>query len=252
MKRLILLLCLTMLAATACGGGSKHPEPARITIATSQAAAAVPRVQTPAPTPAPQLCLVTRERGVPATYVPADLVVLPRDYTLGANIQLRREAAQAAIKLIDAAWAAEPKHKILAESGYRSFAEQQKLVQDVAKRVGIEQANRQVAPAGHSEHQLGLAMDVGIVRLPFSDDPAFGTFPEGLWLAANAPKFGFLISYPLGKEEVTGYAYEPWHVRYVGTPLAERIQASGQTMTEFLEANNMAGCDAASRVQAQP
>jgi D-alanyl-D-alanine carboxypeptidase len=245
MKQVLPFTALALVAA-ACGGGSTSEQ--RLKIATAPAAAPIVRAQlTPVPTPPPQLCLVTRERGVPESYVPPDLAALPRDYTLGPNIRLRAEAARAAIKLIDAAW--EEGHKILAESGYRSFQEQFKLVSDVAKRVGVDQAQRQVAPAGHSEHQLGLAMDVGIVRKPFSDDPAFGTWPEGLWLAANAHRFGYLISYPLGKEEITGYAYEPWHIRYVGTPLAEQIHTSGQTLTEYLTANGMAGCEAEARTQ---
>jgi len=244
MKRTIILASAALVLA-ACGGGGASSE-ARLKIATAPAAAPIVRAQvTPVPTLPPQLCLVTRERGVPESYVPQDLTALPRDYTLGDNIRLRAEAARAAIKLIDAAW--DNGHKILGESGYRSFQDQFKLTSDVAKRVGVEQANRQVAPAGHSEHQLGLALDVGTVRKPFSDDPAFGTWPEGLWLAANAAKFGFVISYPLGKEEITGYAYEPWHIRYVGPQIAERVAGSGQTLTEYLTANNMAGCDAEAR-----
>src|SRR5215207_917150 len=121
MKRTLPLIAA--LVTVACGGASSEE---RLKIATAPAAAPIVRsALTPVPTPPPQLCLVTRERGVPESYAPTDLVALPRDYTLGPNIRLRPEAARAAIKLIDAAW--EDGHKILAESGYRSFQEQLKL-----------------------------------------------------------------------------------------------------------------------------
>ena len=229
------------LFGAACGGSDSASTAATQPAKIAKMATPAVIVQAPSATPPPQLCLVTRERGVGESYVPPDLVVLPRDYTLGSNIRLRREVAQAAIKLIDAAW--EEGHKILAESGFRSYQDQASLMTDVARRAGREQAERQVAPAGHSEHQLGLAMDVGIVRRPFTDDPAFGSWPEGLWLAANAARFGFLISYPAGKEHITGYPYEPWHVRYVGVPLAQQILDSGQTLTEYLLAHDMAACE---------
>ena len=86
-------------------------------------------------------------------------------------------------------------------------------------------------------------MDVSVPRKPFVLDQSFGGEPEGRWLAANAHRFGFVISYPAGKEAITGYIYEPWHIRYVGVPLAEQIVASGLTLTEYLPQHGMAGCD---------
>jgi D-alanyl-D-alanine carboxypeptidase len=99
-----------------------------------------------------------------------------------------------------------------------------------------------VADPCHSEHQLGVAVDVAAARDPTNLEQSFGDTPEGRWLAANAPAYGFVISYPKGKEAVTGYVYEPWHVRYVGLPLAQQIVASGQTLTEYLPAHGPAAC----------
>ena len=234
------MLIVIALGAVACGGTVAAPAQRQPEQRTAAAVRQTPP-PTPLPTPPPQVCLVTREQGVGETYVPPDLVALPRDYTVGPNIRLRREAAQAAVRLIDVAW--EEGHKLLAESGYRSFQEQQTLFLQKVRLIGHEQALRQVAPAGHSEHQLGLAVDMGIVRKPFSDDPSFGNEPEGRWLATNGPRFGFVVSCPAGKEGVTGYSYEPWHVRYVGVELAEQVAASGQTLSEFvLERGMIGGC----------
>ena len=230
---------LFALLTLACGSTSASSPPSQPASRSQTAARATP-APTPVSTPLPQVCLVTRDQGVGEAYVPPDLVALPRDYTLGSNIRLRAEAARAAVQLIDVAW--QDGHKLLAESGYRSFQEQQTLFLQKARLIGQEQALRQVAPAGHSEHQLGLAVDMGIVRKPFSDDPSFGNEPEGRWLAQHGPRFGFVISYPAGKEAITGYSYEPWHVRYVGVELAQQVAASGQTLTEFVQQHGLGGC----------
>lgn len=239
MKRILLLL--PVLALAACGG-----DPAPITQAQQQQPAAAisitraPATPSPSPTPPPQLCLVTRERGVPATYVPSDLEPLPLDQSVAAGIRLRREAAQALLQLLGAA--REAGHHLLVISGYRSYEEQQRVLEQEIRAYGAERARRQVAPPGHSEHQLGVAADVAPRRNPYDLDQSFGGEPEGQWLAAHSARFGFLISYPAGKETITGYIYEPWHIRYVGVPLAQQILVSGQTLTEYLPAHGMDGC----------
>ena len=80
------------------------------------------------------------------------------------------------------------------------------------------------------------------VRDPVDVDDSFGDTPEGQWLAANAPAYGFVVSYPKGSQPITGYVYEPWHIRYVGIPLAQEITASGLTLTQFLPLHGMDGC----------
>jgi D-alanyl-D-alanine carboxypeptidase len=236
-RALVVFLLLLSLAPAACGrdGGDRTVAIARLTPTPSPVRA------TASPTPAPpQLCLVTRERSVPASYVPPDLVVLPADQSVRPGVQLRREAAQALLQLLAAA--REAGVPMLALSGYRSYSHQAQVLEDEIRAYGEAQARRQVAEPGHSEHQLGVAVDVTTARKPFDLDQTFGGEPEGIWLAANAARFGFVISYPLGKEAITGYVYEPWHIRYVGVPLAQQVLISGQTLTEFLSARGMADC----------
>ncbi len=106
-----------------------------------------------------------------------------------------------------------------------------------AQRVGKEVANKTVAYPGQSEHQTGLAMDVSSHKMGFKLHQSFGETIEGIWLANNAPKFGFIIRYPKGKEHITGYKYEPWHLRYVGVQVAEEIAQKGITLEEYLSEN---------------
>ena len=98
----------------------------------------------------------------------------------------------------------------------------------------MEQALRQSARPGHSEHQMGTTMDITSPSVGNDLVSAFGDTPEGKWLAANAHTFGFVMSYPPGKEATTGYIYEPWHFRYVGKAEAAAVRASGLTLHEYL------------------
>ena len=84
------------------------------------------------------------------------------------------------------------------------------------------------ARAGHSEHQTGLAFDVGKI------DDNYGNTKEGVWLKNNAHIYGFIIRYPKGKEHITGYKYEPWHIRYLGVDIATKVYNKGVTLEEYL------------------
>lgn len=195
----------------------------------------------PSPTPAPDpLCLVTRERGIAATYVPADLAAIPPALCVRPGVQMRRESGEALVSLLKSS--SDEGQPLLVLSGYRSYEEQQQVLAGEIRTYGEAQARRQVAPPGHSEHQLGLAADVASKRKPNDLDQSFGQDPEGIWLAANCARFGFLISYPSGKEPITGYVYEPWHIRYVGVRLARDILISGQTLTEYFLSHGLADC----------
>ena len=106
--------------------------------------------------------------------------------------------------------------------GYRSYGKQAAIHRRKIDTVGKKEALRVSAPAGCSEHQLGLAMDVGRKKNT-NLSKSFGDSPEGQWVAQNAHRFGFIIRYKAEWEEVTGYMYEPWHIRYVGKEHAARI-----------------------------
>lgn len=113
-------------------------------------------------------------------------------------------------------------------SGYRSFATQQSLYNRFVGSEGVVVADTHSARPGHSEHQTGLAIDVNTVA------PSFAYSAEGRWVAANAHLFGFVIRYPAGKEPITGYMYEPWHLRYVGPELATLLHRSNLTIEEYM------------------
>lgn len=113
-------------------------------------------------------------------------------------------------------------------SGYRSFHRQKELYEDALKRKSCA-----VAPPGTSEHQTGLALDVSCPRINLKLEESFAETPEGIWLSRHAPLYGFIIRYPKKKENITGYPWEPWHIRYVGEPLALYLSMTGLTLDEY-------------------
>ena len=165
------------------------------------------------------LFLVNRDFPISADYVPGDLV---KPNVLGGNetTLLRAEAAEALEELFAAAQ--EEGYLLVAVSGYRSYGQQSAIHQRKVEAVGKKEALRVSAPAGCSEHQLGLAMDIGRKKNT-NLSKSFGDSPEGQWVAENCWRFGFIIRYKAEWEEITGYMYEPWHIRYVGRDHAARI-----------------------------
>ena len=110
-------------------------------------------------------------------------------------------------------------------SGYRSYRTQKEIYDDYVSKYGKEAADKTVSRPGYSEHQTGYALDLN------NADESFGNTAEGKWLAANCAKYGFIIRYPKGKESVTGRAYQPWHIRYVGPELATKLYNNGKWIT---------------------
>lgn len=173
------------------------------------------------------LYLVNRGRRISKAYVPEDLVtpkVATRKKSLQDNILMRAEAASA----LEAMFASAKKEENLtlyAASGYRSFGIQQILFnQKVTETGSREKAQKTVAPPGTSEHQLGLAMDLQAPS-QLNLNRSFGDTPEGRWVAQNAQRFGFIVRYKREWSQVTGYLYEPWHVRFVGIAHAKALFA---------------------------
>lgn len=114
------------------------------------------------------------------------------------------------------------------KSSYRSYYDQRYIYKGYVARDGQEAADRYSARAGHSEHQSGLAFDMNELTY------AFGESAEGIWMAENCHKYGFILRYPQEKEEITGYMYEPWHLRYIGKEKAALVHESGLCLEEFL------------------
>jgi D-alanyl-D-alanine carboxypeptidase len=120
-------------------------------------------------------------------------------------------------------------------SAYRSYEYQVRTFARWEADVGHDQALETSARPGHSEHQLGTALDFSNAKLwaPWDDDDWIST-AGGAWLAHNAWRFGFVMSYPAGARSVTCYDYEPWHYRYVGRQLAAQVHADGRSLRELL------------------
>lgn len=162
----------------------------------------------------------------PLSFAPTDLV------DAGNGQQMRQEAAAALQEMLQAATADGMNLQPL--SGYRSYQTQQTVYQREVETYGQAVADTQSARPGHSEHQTGLSMDLGGSGCGIED--CFGDTAEGKWVAAHAHTFGFIIRYPEGKDAITGYRYEPWHIRYVGKELAaEMHRTSIQTLEEFFD-----------------
>jgi zinc D-Ala-D-Ala carboxypeptidase len=169
--------------------------------------------------------VVNKQRPLnPKTYAPSDLVAV------GGGQQMRAEAASALTKLISAAKTAGLTISPL--SGYRSYNTQVSVYNNEVQQYGQTVADSESARPGTSEHQTGLAVDVGGGGCGIED--CFGNTAEGKWLSANGYKYGFIVRYTEAKQQITGYRAEPWHIRYIGTELSEEMQKQGvQTLEEF-------------------
>jgi LAS superfamily LD-carboxypeptidase LdcB len=171
---------------------------------------------------------------VPSTYAPPDLVPITDAGLTGVGV-IRSVAIDDLRAMGDAARAAGA--PIAVKSAYRSYQQQQVVFQGYVREHGYNAALTFSARPGHSEHQLGLAIDF---RSEAGGDPFVGdwaTTAPGAWMKANAWQYGWVMSYPKGKFATVCYISEPWHYRYVGRDLAAQIHASGKTIRAYLWAN---------------
>jgi D-alanyl-D-alanine carboxypeptidase len=170
----------------------------------------------------------------PADYVPPDLTVpnVPLADPGAANMQMRAVTATALEQMF--AGAKQQGINLRVVSAYRSYSYQQSLYNGYVASSGQAVADAESARAGYSEHQTGLSVDIGATDGICDLSQCFGSTPEGEWLAANSYEYGFILRYTADKEAITGYEYEPWHFRYVGTSLSEEMHKTGiQTLEEF-------------------
>lgn len=124
---------------------------------------------------------------------------------------------------------------IIIDSGYRSYEYQQSIWDNRVKDIGFEETKKLVAPPGASEHQTGLAFDVAFIRNNQYTDNVKEDDEETKWLIENCHKYGFILRYPKGKENITGYIFEPWHYRFVGIELATTINKFNLTLEEYYQ-----------------
>ena len=167
------------------------------------------------------------------TYIDGILMVnkqikLPKDYNPGEN----PKAVKALNKMI--ADAKKDHINLYKISGFRSYQTQIQLFNNYKARDGEKAANKYSSKPGHSEHQTGLSFDVGAQGSDKNLYRSFGKTKEGQWIKRHADEYGFIIRYGKGKENETGYQYEPWHLRYLGKEKAKEVKDSGQSLESYL------------------
>ncbi len=179
--------------------------------------------------------IANKEYRLPRDYVPQNLVIPDVDFTFEEYHPKKLMRSDAAKNLEELFKQAERDGiELYAISGYRSYDTQEYIFTSKVMDRGVYVANMTSAKPGESEHQTGLAMDVTSPSANFALTQYFGETREGRWLKVNAPKYGFIIRYPQGKESITGYSYEPWHIRYVGESAARFIMAEKMTLEEYM------------------
>lgn len=257
---------VTTILPTAAPAATSNPEPPDSEAVALPPASPTPQPTvtsspTPPPTPTPTitptptpigpcaervpaddlLILVTRQYGLGRDYEPADLAPLsdyfPPEVTLNYPTEVREVIIAPLQEMIADMQAAGLAPFII--SGYRSYSAQAIAWSKWLEREG-ERGFNLSAPPGHSEHQLGTTVDFGspeLAEIVGDEEIEFHTYffmtGEGVWLAENAHRYGFTLSYPREAFELTGFYYEPWHYRYVGVELATRLKEMGMFLTEY-------------------
>lgn len=177
--------------------------------------------------------VVNKNHGLSEDYIPKNLVLVNIDFSSNATEEERymtEESARALESMVNVA--SNEGINLYGMSGYRSYETQKNLYKYNVDTQGTSYADKYVAKPGASEHQIGEAMDLST---------ASGWIEKGCieanWIAANSYKYGFVVRYEDGKESITGYNSEPWHVRYVGVEIAEEIYKNDITLEEFAQIN---------------
>lgn len=179
--------------------------------------------------------VVNKKRPLPAGYVPPDLGVPNVKLRLAASAE-QMQYSKSATPALEEMFAAAKQDGVglVFGSGYRSEALQRQFYNSYVAQDGQQAADQYSARPGTSEHQTGLSFDASANNGSCHLEKCFANTPEGKWLVANAHTYGFIIRYVEGKEAVTGYDFEPWHVRYVGKELAIEMHRTGiKTLEEF-------------------
>ena len=173
--------------------------------------------------------LVNKSHTLSSSYVPPYLTEARIPFHAPAHHEktlMEKAAAKSAAKLFHRA--AAENVTLMGISGYRSYRRQEALY-----RNALQRGSTAVAPPGTSEHQTGLALDISCASLNFELEESFAATKEGKWLKSNAPLYGFILRYPRRKEHITGYPWEPWHIRFVGKTLSLYLSLTGLTLEEY-------------------
>ena len=187
---------------------------------------------------------INKEHCLPKDYVPENLVVPNIAFDITGNHErkyMRIEAAEAIEKMFAAAL--EDGITLYGISGYRSYSRQKEIFLNNIVHKGKKHTLKYSAAPGTSEHQTGLAMDVSSKSVRYKLVTSFANCAEGKWLAKHAHEFGFIIRYPMDQYDITGFAYEPWHIRYVGEDLANYLYTNNMTLDEYYKYEPSEGFD---------
>lgn len=185
------------------------------------------------------LLLVNKKHPIDEAYRPKDL----KKVKYGAPDRaeethyMRAEAAAAFQHMVEDA--AKDGIELKMTTAYRSYDFQKMLFESYVEKEGEEKANTYSAKPGQSEHQTGLSVDVSSPSVDYQLSNDYGKTKEGEWVAAHAHEYGFILRFPKGKEDVTGYQFEPWHLRYVGLLAAKEIYEQKLTLEEYLTENKI-------------
>ncbi|MFC4304497.1 M15 family metallopeptidase [Cohnella boryungensis] len=244
-RQRIALICGAILLLLTAGCGEKQPEKAAAPpvrqIPIQETSGSIGDLMVVA-NPASVEVLVNKRYALPESYEPSDLVFPDVPFTFEERIdkrKMRSEAAHALERLFEGA--KQDGIFLAGVSGYRSYDRQKVLFQSYVERDGEQAARRYSAFPGTSEHQTGLAVDVTGSDGRCAAESCFAGTSEAEWLAAHAYEYGFIIRYPKDKEEITGYKYEPWHIRYVGEEMAGEIEEQSTTLDEYYDSVPVSG-----------
>ena len=180
--------------------------------------------------PHSELVLVNRERKLSQNFIP-NLKEMPADYAVDSGYRATPNTVDAFVKMVDALYA-ETGLWLLNTSSYRDYEFQERLYTNYKNQHGQKEADRMSAKPGHSEHQTGLVIDV---VTPGGSMWTFAETPQSTWVNKNAHKFGFIVRYPEGKEHITHYMPEAWHLRYLGVEAATKVYESHLTFDEWVQ-----------------
>ena len=204
-----------------------HPQKPDVVPSGGGETAALSTEPTPEATPLPAhltdpdsiFVFVDKNHPVPQDFVPSDLVS-PYFNSTGEIIQLKAEPAEHLKKMIAAA--SKDKVQLVVFCGYVSYQTQDEYFQDRAAMLGEAEAGKVIEKPGYSEHQCGIAVDFSS-NSTSATTVAYADTDAGKWLYEHAHEYGFILRYPKGKEQITGYSYMPWHYRYIGETYASMM-----------------------------
>lgn len=179
----------------------------------------------------PFLLFVNKENSLPDDFITENLASIDGSLSSNQGISVNEVVLEKYLEM--RADALEEDVHIVICSAYRSYNTQSIIYNQFLSTRGEEWTNAHSAYPGTSEHQTGLAMDITSAEMGYGLDKSFEDTKEGVWLRENCAKYGFIIRYPEGKEDITGYTYEPWHIRYIGEEYAKIIMDEGITLEEF-------------------